>query len=344
MIARVHIELPYALQVPDGASFVLPIREYNGLRYRIGVLAKSEMVDNKAILTGATIDGKPCFNADIVTIDFFKKEFQRKCKENLDPSIEVIRFVLNDFLTRLRYVIKAPFLKPSTFPDCNWKMRYLNDDGIQLKKEDGQFTEYGLSPYQTSWMTVTPEIWDDVEAICSSDEIPGWRLLLLDAKSILPDIGPAITLAFTALEVYITKTLEAASRLDSKDSQLWKWLDSRHYVKDTTIQERFDFGLGYFLGIDLKESSDLWNAFIDLKKARNRFTHDGVLKIGTRKLLIEDATRLVHRAEEIIEFIESKLPEELQSKTYKYDFSMQIVRRIGKIRENIDDENSDTRK
>ena len=71
-------------------------------------------------------------------------------------------------------------------------------------------------------------------------------------------------------------------------------------------------------GKSLRNQSDLWQGFKDLKEARNPFVHNGiaVIRIGKRKKIEKVVTRelaynLVRQAKEILDWVESFLPPEL---------------------------------
>ena len=51
---------------------------------------------------------------------------------------------------------------------------------------------------------------------------PAWETLLLDASAVLPQIGPAIVLAYTALEVLIAAVLSDLAARDPSKQALCK--------------------------------------------------------------------------------------------------------------------------
>jgi hypothetical protein len=77
--------------------------------------------------------------------------------------------------------------------------------------------------------------------------------------------------------------------------------------------------LSMFTGHSLKEESELWTAFLRLKKARNTFVHEGIIR--------SDATggSLVGVAHRIINKVREWLPPEIQWKQNNYDATIEIL-------------------
>jgi hypothetical protein len=83
-------------------------------------------------------------------------------------------------------------------------------------------------------------------------------------------------LGFTALEVRIEAALNELARLFGVRPDVWEWLNDRgDYRKEPSTVEQFDSLLKSVTGRTLKEDNRLWEAFQNLRKARNAFAHDG---------------------------------------------------------------------
>jgi hypothetical protein len=79
------------------------------------------------------------------------------------------------------------------------------------------------------------------------------------------------------------------------------------------VEEQFDILLKELSGHSLKEEkAALWEAFKNIKNARNKFVHEGIAKIGNSIVTADDAASLLHRVNEIISTVREWIPEELK--------------------------------
>jgi len=137
--------------------------------------------------------------------------------------------------------------------------------------------------------------------------------LLLDAYALLPQIGPAIVLAYTAIETRIAQALDRLAALTGLNPLLWMWLTDRgDFTKDPSTAEQLDVLSRALAGKSLKDDTGLWESFQNLRTARNRFVHEGMASIGKQRLAVDDnrAQQLINGAELIIDWIENLLPED----------------------------------
>ena len=89
--------------------------------------------------------------------------------------------------------------------------------------------------------------------------------------------------------------------------------DSRkENFQQPSVEEQFDVLLKEFTGHTLKEDEALWDAFKNLKSARNSFVHEGVAMVGMTPLSKDDAAALVGRVDCIIAKIREWIPEEVR--------------------------------
>jgi hypothetical protein len=185
---------------------------------------------------------------------------------------------------------------------------------------------------RSTTLVVTDALWKAIEALPEAFEEPAHFKLLLDAIRALPDAGPAIVLAFTAIEVRVTTAVEqlAGARVDPS---LWEWLNERKYPKDFSLQDYFGL-LDIFTGHRLsQENASLWQAFTELKKIRNNFVHEGRLVVNkddSFPVTPDKATELIGRAREILVWIEQLLPERDRRPTYVGP-EMQIVTKAATV-------------
>jgi len=111
-------------------------------------------------------------------------------------------------LLRLRYVARAGQVRPVDFPHVSWRITYLNDDETELKEDEQMLRGRGALRFAVEWTVLNKKVWEDMHALPPNFQAPPWESLLLDARAELPDIGPAIVLAATALEVFSAHILD----------------------------------------------------------------------------------------------------------------------------------------
>ena len=260
MIARINIILPFALTVPENATYNIYNYEYK--EYKIVChppLNKSDKANSYSNSQEVTINSIKTYNADILQIDFIKGEFDRRQESDFDPKIEDISYVVNDVMTRMRYVLSASQIRALNFKKYNLVVEYLNDDGIHLEKKEGFVRGRFSKNISFTCIALTTEVWNSVNSLEPFKELPIWKILLLDAESVLPQVGPAIILTFTALEVFISKILDAISAHNKIDPKLWKWINDRgFFLKEPSIEEQYDFLSKLLIGVSIKENQKLW--------------------------------------------------------------------------------------
>jgi hypothetical protein len=276
-----------------------------------------------------TIDGVTAFQADALRIDFRKESFDRRAGTHIDPPEDVIDRAINFFLTRLRHVARTGQVRPVRFPLVTWRMRYLNDDESEFKEEAGLVRGRGTKSFSLSFIALTNKIWTDVFSLPPDYEPPPWESLLLDATVEMPSIGPALVLAATALEVFISRVLDRLAPTKVVPPELWHWINERgNRLKEPSLEEQYDVLMKFLTGHSLKDEPLLWEAFKNLKDARNAFVHEGIAKIGQTPVSTETANKLIASASNIIAKIREWLPNELHWPEFKYDLTVEIQKRL----------------
>lgn len=329
MIARLFVILPFSVTIPEGEQF--KIYEYidDGYKIRFYPLQKSTEPAEQFEYDELRINGISAFQANALRIDFLKDDFERKEGSACDPSYSLISRTVNSFLLRLRFVTRGSKIRPINFPMASWRMQYLNDDESELKEEKGFMRGRGGRKFQFSWITLNSDIWDNLNTLSPDYTPPQWDSLLLDADSALPEVGPAIVLASTALEVFISHILNELAKESSIPADLWDWINNRRFwLKEPDTGEQFDDLLKILLGTSLKENNDLWEGFKNLKDARNSFVHQGEASIGNNPVSDVDARKLVIKAIEIIKFIKEKLPAKLQWPEFKHSLKVEVIKKL----------------
>ncbi len=214
-------------------------------------------------------------------------------------------------------------LRQIDFPYGDWRMQYLHDDETELEATEGLLRARGGVSAHLSWITVDNEIWNDFNALPFEYEPPSWTLLLLDATEALPNVGSAIVLAATALEVFVAKILDDLADRSEVPADIWEWINDRQWLKDPSVEEQFGELMRILLGTSLKENKLLWEGFMNLKNARNSFVHGGQARIGSRIINEVDARSLIGKANEIVVYVRSKLPPDLQWPVYERAYHVQ---------------------
>jgi hypothetical protein len=233
------------------------------------------------------VDGKAAFVANVMRIEFHKPEFNRSSSCSLDPSEDVIRRAVRSLHARLRFTTRAAHASPIDFPLGQWRLQYLNDDGSELDPQEGYCRARGTIRLHWSCIAISTDVWHAMFAHPPEFVIPVWEELRLDAVAALPHIGTAVVLGATALEVFIATVLDALAVKKKLSKTLWEWIRSRDgkTLQQPSVEEQYDVLLEELSGHSLKEDPSLWEAFKNLKTARNAFVHEGAAAVGTHTIL-----------------------------------------------------------
>jgi hypothetical protein len=328
MLARLQVSLPFWITIPQGQEF--PIHEYeiDGYTVRVCPPARSEHPALTDPITDVKLDGAPALRVDVLHIEFQKDTFDRRRGGAVsDPPEHVVQRVVGSFLLRFRHVARAADIRAIDSP--SWHVHYLTDDGGELEIEEGLARAKRKLTFSVTSLALHKLIWEDIHSLPPDYEPPPWEELLLDAHGDLPRIGPAVVLAATALEVFISRILDGLASKGSVAPELWEWINDRgDYLREPRVEEQFDVLLRFFTGRSLKSEPRLWEAFRNLKTARNSFVHEGRASIGGVPVSVDTAKELLRTAGETVATIREWLPVDLQWKVFKHevkiDASMQV--------------------
>jgi len=313
MIARVHIILPFQLFVPEGREFKLHPYDDEGYRVIVYPPVKTDRPAPGTVPDAVEINNAPAFVANGLRIDFHKSSFDRTVGKGVDPPIAIIQRATDSFLTRLRYVTRGAHLQALPWPKVSWRLRYLNDDESELPEQEGVARGHGTAGFSVSFAVVSTEVWDYVHSLPPRFEPPAWDVLRLDANNAIGHVGTAVVLAATCLEVFITHILDSIALKGAVPKPLWEWINRRgDWLREPSTEEQFDSLLKFLAGHSLKENPKLWEAFKNLKTARNSFVHEGMAKIGGKSVCEQDALNFIVRANEIIAMLRDWLPVDLR--------------------------------
>ena len=223
----------------------------------------------------------------------------------------IARFPL--YLSRLKYVARAPQVHLIKLPECPWSLEYLCDDGTELPQEAGLVRRRGALNFSFPYIACDPALWDHIHSLPPEFEPPAWHTLLVDSRGVLPHVGTAVVLAATALEVLIADVLNHLFDMSEIPEPLWSWINDRSdWQKEPSVEEQYSVLLEGLSGHSLKEDNALWEAFKNLRKARNSFVHEGVPRIGRCVVTSIEALAMIGRADQIAEKVGEWLPEELR--------------------------------
>jgi hypothetical protein len=259
------------------------------------------------------IDDQDTLEASLLKIDFKAPDFdRRRGREGNDPQLSLVFSIANRWLAVPRTVLQSPHVRPINDDEWFWRLDYLTDAGAELP------SSVEFYKMTTSMRFATPKVnvidrqnWEAAVKLTFDAPVPIYVPLILDAEGALPDIGAAITLAMTALETQIERQLGKLASAKCAPPELWSWITKRSFfLKEPSTEEQFDTLLRIFSGKSLKDDKNLWDAFRNLKEARNSFVHKGRAEIGKKPVTPHEAFNLVMQTKDIIRWIEELSPEE----------------------------------
>ena len=327
MLARLHVLLPFSLQVREGETF--PVNEYieDGYKIRVLLPVKTDVPASPGTADEVLINGRPAVSCNGLRVDFYKEEFDRSVTKECDPPYEFMAKAVNSFLARLRYVTRAQKVQPIVFPQMPWRLEYLNDDGTELEEQEGLVRGRATIRMSFNAIGLTKQVWDNIHELDTEFQSPAWDDLLLDAYDTLPQIEPAVVLGATSLEVFIGDVLDKLAKRSSVPKKMWDWLNARGH-RTPSVDEQFDVLLRILVGYSLKEDPELWKGVMDLKLARNSFVHAGVAKIRRKPITDEDAGRLLNNAKKVVRTVRKRLPEQLQWREFRSEIEWKWKMRL----------------
>jgi len=313
MLAQLLVALPFHIAVPEGAQFTLYTYEDDGYLVTVYPPSRSDQPPPGEVPDLIRMSNAPAFVANALRIEFRRETFNRTSGHPSDPPEAVLYFAIDSFLTRLRYATRGTQVHRVSLQDLSWRLRYLNDDGSELEKRSGLVRGLRHITFTWSLIGINPTVWENIHSLSPDFKPPPWDDLRLDAQAALPHVGTAVVLAVACLEVFISHTLDQLASNSDVPGDIWKWATHRGYwLKDPTTNEQYDFLIRHFTGHSLKENPALWEAYKNLKDARNTFVHEGVAKVGGKVVSVPDAVRLVARMNDIINWVKIQLPTELR--------------------------------
>lgn len=330
MLAKLHIQLPFELNILLGENYNIYTFEKDGYRITTEIPTSTGQGNPANSFDEMQINGKPCYPANVITFTFQKDSFLRDENSPIDPPKELVQETLNWFLGRLKFVAKAPQVKLIDFPHCQWRIVYLNDDLSELEETKGFIRGRGTSMFSITFLGCDTELWDLIYSLPDDFEPPAWHTLLLDARGALPHIGTSVVLSATALEIFIAELLEKLVKKTKIPKTLWSWLNNRDgkFSKEPSVEEKYDALLKLMTKNSLKTEHKLWKGFLELRNARNTFVHKGLAKVNGKELTVDEAQLLIANAELIIAKIREWIPERYRWPEINHTIELQLIKKF----------------
>jgi hypothetical protein len=325
MLALVQFALPFDLILPKDAQYQLRTFRDGDLQVTVGLPVPSGKPPSPDTPEHIMLNDQPGFIADAMVLQFRKENFDRDIASEPDPSLSTVSRWANFFLDRLKFVAKAPQVRPVDVAECRWHYQYLNDDGTELLKEEGKLRGRGTTGFSWSYIACDPSLWELLHSLPEDFTAPEWSTLLVDARGALPHVGTAVVLAATSLEVLIAELLSKLAAGSAVPPRLWTWINDRgDWQKEPSVEEQYSILLEVLTGHSLKEDNNLWEGLRNIRSARNSFVHEGHARIGRKPVSKEDAAMLIQKAEEIALRLREWLPENLRWPAFEHSVKLEI--------------------
>jgi hypothetical protein len=358
MLALLRVFLPFDIHLSCGETLspITVAEQDNGLRVTIHppYASKAKRDDSRPTVYGRAVeafaamdrddspspvenvrlDGSACVVANCLQIDFAKAEFDRRIPssgpeyEQTDPPLEYMFGLINKVVESFRALGKVAFLRSFSHDQTSWVLLYCNDDLTELPRTEGLLR--GRHGTARSWQVfgLNRSLWQKVSENLLTAKLPTWERLFFDALSILPEIGPAIILGFSAVETLASVAMDALSK-DKLPPTVWDWITERKpYFHRPNTEQLLDVFIKAFSGNSLKESQALWKSFTDLNKARNNYAHRGELTIDGKPIDLHQARDLIGGVGGILDWIESRLPPEMRRAAPLVGTRLEIIGRL----------------
>ena len=339
MIAQFRVALPFTVHLQAGMQYreveeersvgrvtIYPPMQAEGSTPAIGT---SKLVSIKAVnarlrprssamsMEALNVDGVPALPMDLMQVDVHRGSFERG-EGSDDPPVAEMFTIVNEFLLAIKAVANAYRLVPVEPESAIWRMEYMADDRTQLPTDPRKHAARTSAKFKYESNVLLPEAWNKAAAVRRTHPLNVWNELMCDAWRALPEIGPAIALANAAIEVLAKEAVEMLVPRGDVVERLWEWLTDRdEWWREPSIAALFSELLPAVGGKSLKDETRLWEAFQNLRTARNKLAHEGVAKIGNALVDEPRARSLLEKADEIVEWVEVQLPAEKRRPLYK---------------------------
>ena len=138
-----------------------------------------------------------------------------------------------------------------------------------------------------------------------------------------------MVLAAAALETLIAASLHSLAPAQRMPAELWDFINNRgDYRKEPSVAEQFDQLFHALTEHSLKERPELWEAFRNIREARNTLMHQGKMSVGNAEVTRSQAFAFIARAKEIADWVEQFLPDAAKRPPMGPLMQMQVSRAL----------------
>jgi hypothetical protein len=334
VLARFRVLLPFTFQLDSAGQFHPEEWQEGESTFRVHPPAHSSLspgggaldTDDPAAVVAALegpltqkegplqfVNGGRGMQGDVLQIDLWRTDFDRRRTNELAPVVDLFFGVANGLLERLRLITRLPWLARLDRHRCFWLVDYLSDDGAPLEPAPELLRAVRCAPLSFKMIAITESLWQRALALPRGQGRARPLTLWLDGAKLLPEIGPSLVLAAAAIETRTEDILHELAAASPVPPGLWSWLmDRGDFRKDPSTVEQLTVVLHSLTGRSLKDEGELWEAFINLRDARNSYLHEGLATVGKNRTPVapEFAAKLVHQCERILEWLDGLVPED----------------------------------
>lgn len=327
MIARVAVHIPESLWLQESAQFKPFVAEYNSERVMVypplqcpfevrpdedgnfnvnDVYCMLTPVQRERVYPFVRMNGEYVKHANLLQLDFIRADFNRNAGGEQDPRRDLIEAVVTNIVARLRYTIGAPTFREFKLLDTFWTVRYLDNEGLDLPEEKGRVRGRVNTPFRFRFTGLDLHSWEATQSLSVDFQPQLWERLFLDAQFLLPEVGPALTLAIAAIETAADAMIHDRLRgyLKKADALITK----------NRLGQRLDHVAKQLTGVSLKdEPNALWDAFDRLRRARNAAAHEGVPVIDGAVVDDQVALKMILAIRPVLDWIETRMSPDLRS-------------------------------
>jgi hypothetical protein len=332
MLARFRVLLPFELYVRQGDDLASQAVVFGGYQVTLDPpmrshVARQDLAPNAEtpvsdILNGMEpqippppsaavhLGGAAGAMVDLVQLRFVRPNFDRHPGSG-DPPIDLCFTLANGLLQRIRALTGSHLITPLTPTTTCWRVDYLNDDGSALPDDPDLIRARKGGSFLFAATPVNQAAWQAVSAMPVDFKCSRSLELLLDAMALLPRVGPSLVLTATAIETRTAEVLDYLASQSATPPALWAWITDRDdYRTEPSTEELLDPVMHALMQTSLKDNAALWQAFKNVRGARNKFVHEGEARIGNMAVDAAKATELIQHSWQILEWLDTLVPAE----------------------------------
>lgn len=256
-------------------------------------------VSEERVYPFVRMDGEFVKHANLLLLDFVRSEFNRAAGHAPDPASEVIEAAVGNIVARLRYTIGAPPFREFRLMETFWTVRYFDDTGDELPEVKGLVRGRVNAPFRFRFTGLDASSWSAVQNLSFDFQPHIWERLYLDAQFLLPEVGPALTLAISAIETAANQMIH--------DLLPGKAEEAERLISAKKLGQRLDSVAKKLVGISLKEDGVLWEAFHRLRRARNAAAHEGTPLVDGTVVTDQVAQTMILAIRPVLDWLEARM-------------------------------------